>query len=192
MSGVRYSSGSIVKPYSNFLDATVFHIQSDISEELKKLAICLEDLEFDNDSENIKPIYLSSGFRVKKSNTKANQVTSRREAFPSVEVDAETYKLFGINRDVQFVSAYEDDILVEGVWKKSPIPRGFSGGAIIKIAGTNVFSPFEKSVVTKQMLRAIVIEHHREKHNKPGILVSTKINVHIGLIYQFLPELFDK
>ena len=190
ISGERFSSGKIESPYSNILDATVFHIKSEISENLKEIALSIDDLEFKDDSEKVKPIYLSSGFRVKKSNTAGNQVKSKRDAFASVEVDNETYQLFKIDNKSQFVTAYEDDILVDGLWQKSPTPRGFSGGAVIKIEGTNVLNPLFMNDKTKQKLRAIIIEQHREKNNKPGILISTKVNVHISLIYQFMPELF--
>ncbi|REG88752.1 hypothetical protein [Flavobacterium aquicola] len=169
ISGERFSSGKIETPYSNYLDATVFHIQSDISENLKNLAISLEDLEFNDDDKKVQPIYLTSGFRNKKSNTEGNQVYSKREAYSSLEVDNETYEIYNIDHIPQFVTAYEDDILVDGRWQKSPIPRGFSGGAVIKIEGTNIRNPLSKIKKTKQKLKAIITEQHREKNNKPEI-----------------------
>lgn len=190
LSGERFSSGKVESPYLNQLDATVFHIQSALSKDLEEVALSLDDLEFEND-ETEKPIYLMSGFRVKKSNTSGNTINSKREAFPSQEVSGDTYKLYNIDNKSQFILAYEDDILVNGAWQKSPIPRGFSGGGVIKIEGTDILNPLLNITKTNQKLRAIITEQHRQKNNKPGILISTKINVHIGLIYQFLPNLFD-
>ncbi len=192
LSGERISSGHIESPYSNQLDATVFHVQSELSDSLKGMAIGLDDLEFEDDKEGTKPVYLAAGFRIKKSNTSGNQVKTKGEAFPSAEVNSKTYELYNIDKQAQFITSYEDDILVEGNWKKSPIPRGFSGGGLIKIEGTNILDLKFLPNQTKQKLRAIIIEHHRGKINKPGVLISTKINVHIGLIYKDMPELFDK
>lgn len=191
ITGERFSTGSIDNPYSNNLDATVFYIQSEISNSLKELAISIEDLEFEDDSINIKPVYLSSGFRVKKSNTAGNQVSSKREAFPSIEFNSDIYNLLNINKEMQILTVYEDNILVNGCWQKSPIPKGFSGGGLIKIEGTNILAPIYSNIKTKQKLRAIIIEHHRENTKKPGFLISTKVGVHIGLIYKYLPELFE-
>lgn len=75
--------------------------------------------------------------------------------------------------------------------QKSPIPRGFSGGGIIKIDGSNVHNPLPNKINPKQKLTAIITEHYREKNNKPGILISTKIGIHIGLIRKFMPEVFE-
>lgn len=191
LSGDRFSSGTIEDPFSNYLDATAFHIQSEISKELKELALGIEDLDFGDDADTVRPIYLASGFRVKKSNVMGNQIYTKREAFPSVEVHEETYKLFDIDPIHQFVLAYDDNILVNRVWQKSPIPRGFSGGGIIKIDGSNVHNPLPNKINPKQKLTAIITEHYREKNNKPGILISTKIEIHIGLIRKFMPEVFE-
>ena len=191
LGGDRFSSGFIDKPFSNNLDATVFHIQTELSQKLKNVALTLDDLELDVDSDDVKPIYLASGFRIKKSNVVGNQVFSKGEAFPSFQVENDIYKLYGIDKFWQIVTSYEDDVLVNGHWQKSPRPKGFSGGGLIKIEGTNLLDFYSPKPTTKQKLKGIIIEQHRKKHNKPGILVSTNVNVHIGLVQQLMPELFN-
>ena len=150
LSGERYSTGSIDKPYSNELDATVFHIQSELSIELKQLAIGLQDLVLENDDEKIKTVYLAAGFRIKNSNTSRNKVNSKREAFPTIEVDDQVYEQLNINKETQFLTGYEDDVLVGEVWQKSPQPRGLSGGGLIKIEGTNILNPILSKIQKKQ------------------------------------------
>jgi len=191
LGGERFSSGKIDKPYANQLDATVFHIQTKLSDKLKDLALSMDDLALKEDDEKTKPIYLASGFRIKKSNTTGNQVYSKREAFPSIQVNKEVYEMYGIDCVRQFITSYEDDVLVNGHWQKSPRPKGFSGGGLIKVEGTNALNLKSEKTATKQKLKGIITEQHREKGNKPGVLISTNINVHLGLIYQFMPELFD-
>ena len=44
----------------------------------------------------------------------------------------------------------------------------------------------------EQKLSAITIEHHRKKDGKLGHLIGTRINVHLGLIQQFLPGILDE
>ena len=188
LEGERYSTGKIDNPYGNYLDASVFHIQSQISDDLKNIAIGIDDLELYDPDENTKPMYLTTGFRVKLSNTSGDEIKTRREAFTTIEMDEETYIKLGINKEAQIVTAHEDDILVGKHWQKSPRIRGFSGGGLIVIKGSNLHDPRSLSQTKKQKLRGIIIEQHREKDKNPGFVLSTKVNVHLGLIAQFLPE----
>ncbi|NQY31463.1 MAG: hypothetical protein HRT69_18600 [Flavobacteriaceae bacterium] len=190
LGGERFSSGKIENPYSNQLDATVFHIQTELSQKLKNLALGMDDLDLEKDDKKTKSIYLASGFRIKKSNTTGNQVYSKREAFPSIQVDKDVYEMYGIDNIRQIITSYEDDILVNGHWQKSPKPKGFSGGGLIKTEGTDALS-LKSAASPKQKLKGIITEQHREKNNKPGILISTNINVHMSLIFRFMPELFE-
>jgi len=51
-------------------------------------------------------------------------------------------------------------------------------------------APAEESV--RPLLAAITIEQRRRTRTTPGVLVGTRVAVHLGLIYQFLPDLFDQ
>lgn len=80
---------------------------------------------------------------------------------------------------------------MNGKWQTSPSPKGMSGGAIIKVQGIQMSPPFSSNNNAKQLLSAITIEQGREKYGKPGVIVGTRIGVHLGLIEKFLPGLID-
>ncbi|WP_019669924.1 hypothetical protein [Eudoraea adriatica] len=191
--GERYSSKKVVSTENNSIkselfDASVYHIQSELEENLKILAITLEDMDFEGYDQS-KPIFIMSGFRVKKSNTKGVSVNSKREGFTSIEYNLEDYKKRIYNSLSHILLAYENQILVNNKWKISPIPRGFSGGAIIKIKGTSTKYGLNPNIQTRQLLSGIIIEHHRDKNGELGMLVGTRVKVHLGLIQQFMPEI---
>jgi len=188
VAGERFTSGIQNSLKEKQIDASVFHIQSEISESLKNVAISLEDFDFD-DFDDSKPVCMASGFRIKKSNTVWNLISSKRECFPTVELNLEDYKKLKIDPETFIVLSYENQVLVDGLWQTSPIPKGISGGAIMKVIGTNCNPNYKNTRQPKQLLTAITIEQHREKGNKPGILIGTRINAYLGLIHKFLPEL---
>lgn len=190
ISGERFSTGTIENKVDK-LDATVFHIQNEISKELKKIAISPDYFDFSG-VDNDKPIFMITGFRVKESNISGNLLKSKARNFPTVEID--DYNSYGIDPNAQILLAYEDQIFVDGLWQKSPKPKGMSGGGIIKAQGTSINL---KNINTKtrkpsrQLLTAITIEQHNDKGSKLGYLVGTRLNVYLGLIYKFLPGLLD-
>lgn len=185
--GVRFSSGTMENKIDKF-DATVFHIQNQISETLKSIAITLEDFDVEgNDDKN--PVYMITGFLAKESNTSGNEIRSKLKNFPSVEINE--YEEFGYDNNGQIMLAYENQVLINNQWKMTPRPRGMSGGAIIKAHGTDVNLKKKENQHGKQLLTAITIEQHRDKGKKLGFLLGTRINVHLGLIYKFMPELLE-
>jgi hypothetical protein len=187
LGGERYSTGN-KNSAIDIYDASVYHITSDMSDDLKRLAITLDDFDFSQPDSSVLPIYLSSGFRIKNSNVSGNQVKSRRECYPSIEIKENDYQVLNTDSKHFIALAYENQILLNDKWITSPIPRGFSGGAIMKAEGTNV-KILNKPQNVKQLLTAILTEHHREKPGKPGILKGTRVNVHLSLIHNFLPGL---
>lgn len=189
LSGERFSRGNPNSPRTSTLDASVYHIQSSLSETLKKTASTLDD--FDLDVDTAKSIFMACGYRIKNSNTSGNTVNSKRECFPSVEIHLKDHKRPIIDTESHIVLSYEDQVLVNNKWQTSPIPRGMSGGAIIKVQGTSLKFPPDNKHNLRQLLSAIIIEQYRDEKNKPGILVGTRIGVHLGLIYQFLPDLLE-
>ena len=183
--GERLSTGSL-KNKIDKLDATVFHIQSVMSDSLKNTAITLDDMDLDG-YDNLRPVFMITGFLAKESNTSGNEIKSKAKNFPTVEID--NYNEYGYDPKSQIVLAYENQILVDNKWTTSPKPKGMSGGAIIKAQGTSISFIQKQKPVEKQLLSAITIEQHRDKLNKPGILIGTRIIVHLGLINKFMPEL---
>ncbi|WP_226556167.1 hypothetical protein [Priestia aryabhattai] len=170
------------------IDASVFHIQSSISETLKKGAITLNDFDFLSLKES-KSIFIAAGFRVKKSNTAGNTVRSRREGFPSIEIGDEDYSRMKIDSKIHITLAYENQTLLNGIWQTSPTPKGFSGGAIIRVDGITMNPGIVKNSEYKQLLTGIIIEQRREKNKEMGVLIGTKIDIHLALIKNFLPGL---
>lgn len=169
------------------IDASVFHIQSGITESLKEIAITIDDIDFEPKIEFMN-IFMASGFRSKKSNTSGNEAKGKRECFPSVEYSEKEYDILNIDPRFHIALAFEDQIIINGKWQKSPKPKGMSGGAIIKACGLSTVPPFHNGVKLRQKLTAITIEQRREQNGKPGVLIGTRVGVHFGLIKQFLPS----
>lgn len=187
IAGERLSSESLDKKIDKF-DATVFHIQSEMSETLKEVAITLKDFDFDG-HDDLKPIFMITGFLAKESNTSGNEIKSKAKNFPTIEI--EEYSEYGYDKVSQILLSYENQTLVDNRWLMTPIPRGMSGGAIIKAQGTKLNFKDKTAKEKKQLLSAITIEQHRDKGEKLGFVLGTRINVHLGLIYQFMPELLE-
>lgn len=192
LSGERFSSkkGPSGTHSDDPIDASVFHIQSGLTERIKEVAINLNNLDLHQPDES-RSVHMVAGFRVKKSNTVGNQANAKPECFPSIEYGDLKYSLLGIDKKFHIALAFEDQVLMAGSWQKSPTPKGFSGGAIIKVQGVKISPPFSTDLNAKQYLSAITIEQRREKAGKPGVLIGTRIGVHLGLIEKYLPRLLD-
>lgn len=192
LSGERFSSGKGKSGTHSDdpIDASVFHIQSPISEELKRVALTLDD--FDLSEDKSRSAFIAAGFRVKESNTAGNTASSKREGFPSIEIFEEDYLRKKINSETYIALAYEDQILIDGHWKTSPSPKGFSGGAIIRVDGISVNTGIPDKPTRKQLLKGIIIEQHRGKNKDMEVLIGTRIHIHLFAIKHFLPELGDE
>ncbi|MCE4045152.1 hypothetical protein LXM56_13515 [Lysinibacillus fusiformis] len=192
LSGERFSSakGKSGTHSDDPIDASVFHIQSPISEALKRAALTLNDFDFSD--KNNRSAFIAAGFRVKKSNTAGNIASSKREGFPSVEILEDAYLRKKINPEINIALAYEDQILVDGNWKISPTPKGFSGGAIIRVDGISLNPRTPDKPACKQLLTGIIIEQRRGKNKDMEVLIGTRIHIHLLAIKHFLPELDDE
>ena len=188
ISGERFSSGNLATKIDKF-DATVFHIQSEISQPLKDLAITLDDFDFEG-YDPIKPIFMITGFLAKESNTAGNEIKSLANNFPTIELD--DYKGYGYEKEDYILLSYENQVLINNRWQMTPIPRGMSGGAIIKAQGTSLKNFGKERKRDKQLLSGITIEQHRDKGNKLGFLLGTRVNVFIDLIHKFMPEVLEE
>lgn len=174
------------------IDASVFHIQSEVPDEFKRIALTLEDVDLEQ-SDDVGCVYMAAGFRSKKSNTSGNQANAKRECFPSRELDQEDYSKLGLDRNIHIALAYENQTVIGGRWQTSPSPKGISGGAMIKAKGIPMVPRpglcFHEETA-RQLLSGITIAQRRERGGKPGALIATRIGVHLGLIQNYLPEVF--
>lgn len=192
LSGDRFSSkkGLSETHADDPIDASVFHIQSGITDKIKDVALTLEDFDLSQFDES-NSVYMAAGFRIKKSNTEGKNAKSKRECFPSIEYGENEYLQLNINKNTHVALASENQVLMDGKWQTSPTLKGMSGGAIIRIQGVSMAQPFTKDTKVRQLLVAIMIEQRREKSGKPGVLIGTRIGVHLGLINKYLPKLLD-
>jgi hypothetical protein len=170
------------------VDASVFHLQSEVPDELAKVALSYTDLDFSH-PDGKRSVFLISGFRVKESRTSGNQANANRGCYPTGEYGPTEYSALALDADTHIALAFEDRVLVNGRWEASPLLRGVSGGAIIRIEGVSVAPPFPAAKRAVQLLTAIAIEHRRERLRKPGAVVGVRIPVHLSLIRRFLPSL---
>lgn len=192
--GDRFSTprGSSGNHSDDPIDASVFHIQSEVPDEFKRIALTLEDLDLEQ-PDDVGCVHMIAGFRSKKSNTAGNQANAKRECFPSRELGQEDYLKLGLDRKTHIALAYENQILMDGRWQTSPSPKGMSGGALIKAKGIPMIlrpglSFNEENA--RQLLSGITIAQRRERRGKPGALIATRIGAHLGLIQNYLPEVF--
>jgi hypothetical protein len=193
LSGERFSTkkGQSGTHGDDPIDASVFHIQQGITDKIKDVALSLEDLDLEK-ADPSNSVYIASGFRVKKSNTKGKEAKGERECFPSIEYGKSDYSLLEIDKNIHIALVYENQVLMENKWQTSPTPQGISGGAIIKVVGVGMKPPFKSALNPRQMLSAITIEQRREKNGKPGVLLGTRVEVHLSLINNFLPGFLEK
>ena len=167
------------------LDASAYRILSPISETLKACAITPHD--FDDPLLPSHGAYLFAGFRIKRSNTSGGAVYSHKEAFVACEVQPDDYAYLHLNQDLHLALWHRRQRLLNNTWQLSPTPRGFSGGAMIRIVNCQTPS----GVIRRQVLTGIIIEHRKKDAHIDGVLIGTKIAVHMAAIRRFMPELFQ-
>lgn len=192
LQGERFSSarGPSGKHADDSIDASVFHIQSPLANDLEPFALSVADLDWgQNQSE--RSVFITAGFRTKESRTRGRQAFANRAGIPSLEYSELEYSALELDSSLHIAIAFEDQIWTGAQWQTSPSLRGISGGAIARITGISVTHPFSVSDNAKQLLTAIVIEQRREKHGKPGAIVGTRISVHLSLIQKFLPNILE-
>lgn len=189
LAGERFSSpkGKSGTHADDIIDASSYHILSDIPQSLKALAITQDNFDTTNGIDST-GIFLSSGFRVRKSNSTKHSISSKREAFPSKEIHKEDYLALGLDSNINIALWHEKQMLMNGNWQLSPKPRGFSGGAIIKVVNENTAN----GIVYRQKLAGIITEHipPNTVQNIDGVLCGTRIYVHFSAIQKYLPDLF--
>ena len=172
------------------IDASVFHIQQDLPDEFLKLAISLDQIDEGTNLDRSSP-FIASGFKANRSKTRGNRADAKREGFPTIEVSSETYDQLRLDQKMHLALAFEKKTLVQGRWQQTPSAKGMSGGAIMRIEGISLRKPISDISAAKQLLSAILIEQRQEKNNLPGVIVGTRVGVHLGLIHKYLPRLLE-
>jgi hypothetical protein len=170
------------------IDASVLLISGPVPPEVRAIAISHSSWDFSIPEEDA-CAYAAVGFRSKNTKTAEDASTARREVFPSVCYGPNERKLLGIDGRLQLGLAYENRVLRGGLWETSPTPRGFSGGAIIRFEGVSMNPADPQPTHARQQLVAITTEQRREKGTTPGVLIGTRISVHLGLVVKYWPKL---
>ena len=189
-SGERFSTarGPSGTHQDDPIDASVFHIQSEIHPEIKRIALSSNDVDL-SEVDSARSIYMAAGFRVKKSHTSWKEARVKCECFPSQESDAEGYSLLKLDDRLHLAIAYENLVPMNGLWQKSPNPKGISGGAIIKVDGVSIKPELIPKQPLRQLLSAITIERRKQSRKTPGAIIGTRLRVHFKLIDTYLPGL---
>lgn len=190
LTGDRYSTGKIETPKDDPYDASVYHITSNLSTEMKEKALELSDFEF-QEAPLTNSIYLVSGFPSKLSVSEKGIIKSKKDLFTTFEYNLEIYNKLKYLPKSHIILAYEDLILNENQWKTSPRPKGMSGGAIIRVEGISISPKGKSNKEPIQKLSSIMTQHHREKNKNPGYILGTRLNVFLGLIDTNFPKLLD-
>jgi hypothetical protein len=172
------------------VDASVFHVQSEVPAEFGKIALTLDDIDLSQPDRNAH-FFNCIGFPSKKSSRTANSINSHRECRVLTEYGKEEYDTLSIDREIHVALAYEEKILVDGSLQTLPRPKGMSGGAIFKIEGVTTSSLLSPPPNPDVLLSAITIAHRPQKAGKPSVLIGTRVGVHLGLIEKYLPGLLD-
>ena len=189
--GDRFSSarGASGTHRDDPIDASVFHIIDPVPEDIRASALQLSDLDLIG-AARAPEFYVAAGFRVSQSKSTSIGHTTILDRYPTMELDEAHYRHFKLDRERHLALAFEGQNLVNGRWQKSPSLRGFSGGAMFRIAGLSALLPSKEEADRKVKLSAILIEQKKAVRNKfESGVIGTRLGVHFHLIDTYLPEL---
>lgn len=187
--GDRFSSmrGQSGTHHDDPVDASVFHIESEVSLRMKSIALTINDLDINTSFEK-NTIFLVAGFRANKSRNYGNIIYSKPSVYPTIEIPTPMYLDYNLEQDIHIALAYDKEVTVNVILQKTPVLNGLSGGPIIRIVESKSISD-QLGSIKRQVLSAITIEAKQNKTSTEKVLVGTKVYVHIKLIKKFLPEL---
>lgn len=173
------------------IDASVFHLQGEIPDDIRESALTIESMDLEGGSGNLSP-HVAIGYRANQSKFLNGSYNSKREIYPTVEFPDRVYEQTKIDRRTHLALAFEKQVYVRGNWQLSPSPKGMSGGGLFRIEGLafDPLSPPGDNCDAK--LSAIIIEFRPERHGKPAALVGCKIAIHLGLVHQYLPDIIEQ
>ncbi|HEX2878436.1 MAG TPA: hypothetical protein VHO25_02755 [Polyangiaceae bacterium] len=159
----------------------------DLPSEFVEKSLSVDDLNLQL-SEETGNWHALIGFRLKNSRFQSGANTARQETFTTMEYDNKIYEQLGFERARFLAAVYEKDMLAEGRWTPAPTPRGMSGGGLFEVVNG---APGRVAVGTTPVakLAAIFIECRQPKKDAPGVLLGTRIGVHLGLIAKYCPRL---
>jgi hypothetical protein len=163
------------------IDASIFHLQGDIPDEIRCAAITTNDLDL-VDTANIGSFYVMLGFRSNQSKVFGKTTKSRLELYPSIEIDSIEYEGRKLDYRTHTALNFEDQYILGRHWKPSPKLHGMSGGAIVRIETQKVNGIPIVDISKNCKLSAIIIERIPGDRNKLPIVLGTKVGAHITLI----------
>ncbi len=171
------------------VDASVFHITSDVAKEIASSFLTLQDLDLVAADRNPE-FYVATGYRVSQSKSTSTGHSTKLDRYPSLELDHDHYDRLKLSREMHLLLAFEDQVLLDGRWQTAPSIRGFSGGAIFRIPHLSPSMSATKTEFGEIKLAAILIERRKgERDRFHSAAVGTRLGVHFGLIHRYLPEL---
>lgn len=187
--GERFVSGKQSDSSSDRLDASVFHVQSGLTESLRDVAITLDQVDRMHIDAG-RSVFGAIGYFSNRSRTRGREARFKTERLLSTEYSDDVYATLNLDRATHMSLAYEDQVWVDGRWQTSPTPRGFSGGAIVRYGGPPLDPNMPQPGVVIPLLSGITIERKKERPGRlPGALVGTRVGFHLALIRRFLPGL---
>lgn len=170
------------------IDAVAFHITSTVPDILRSGALSLDDVDKSTVFEEGE-FYVVGGFHASRSKRLQQRLMSFQEMYPTIEQESANYKSIGLDRARQIGLVFEDEVLVNGKWQKSPSMVGMSGGAVFRIPDLRPHPLYVTPRSIRSVLSGIIIERRKKLGAIVPTLVSSRIGYHLGLIDKYLPEL---
>ncbi len=171
------------------IDASVFPVTVDLPKDIKEQALSYKDLDLSENDDN-NDIHIIAGYRIKKSYAIGNQSYGKAQAFPSIKLKLKDYSLYKkLDKELHIALAYESYNIINGIKQKTPKLTGMSGGGIFRSKEIRIPASSNIDIIRKPLLSAITIGYEPKRHNREGIVIGTKIHVHLSLIQKYLPGL---
>lgn len=188
--GERFSTkrGKSGTHEDDLIDASVYHIKTDLPDDVKERALSYSNLDV-SENEHNSDTYVMAGYRIKKSYSIGNKAYGMAEAFPSVRLSLEYYSSLNLNKEEHVALAYEKYTLINGQMQKTPKLVGLSGGGMIRVKEILIPGSLKLEKALTPLLSAITTQYMPERHNKEGAVIGVRVLVHLSLIEKYLPNL---
>lgn len=173
------------------IDAAVVHILGVVPADLQASCLFVDNLDSKPLSKPPLP-YVLLGFRSNQSRVIGRNVRSSLERWVLSEYDDANYGTFGIDRSKSVALKFFEKFSLGSEIRKSPIPRGISGGAILMTTQSEMISGVDHRSYPRAKLTAIFIERQASSHGKSAVLLGTRIGHHLRLIARHLPAVWHE
>lgn len=173
-------------------DAAVVHLTPPVPLEMRSSCLSWEDLDLEPLEEE-RFFYVVCGFRLKTSHVDATTARSRMDRYNTIEWKEDVYRTWDFSREKHVVLGYDKMTEVDQETRTTPLPRGMSGGAVFKIHGLSA-DPYRQvaaDLLARPKLAAIFIEARDAVQGKQPVMVGTRTWVHMKLIRDFFPQVFE-